>query len=642
MGPVFVGRTSDETGPDESPNESQNNLLHATSAIRRPRVDSLRTLAAVPSSPCTNPDEARMPAPSDTSPKALFNKFKSRTEGGDVAAFLVQANGTLEIIEPSKAKTLTPQKLKARLSGKGIAGFFYKGNSGPVFNVVAGKKGGKTGQPWVKYNLRAALSVSNFEVQTDPGADLEDTAPTQSPTIDKLSLLDGLEDTSEEETVKEESPLSSLDVLDEPDEDVEDHGDLSLLDGLDEEEEQETPLLIHKGKESFIQEELDRIEQLKGDVPEDMPDPDEGLVDVLRTNKMFEVGGGVHAPMNWEDVSKGKLDVAKERLAFERKATAFMRGNLTKSQNSRTGLAKTSVENNSKMALGLASILEKHPELLGKGGLLNRIVGPVKGQGQHDKNDSAKTIADRIRASAGRMQGGDGEGEDGNLVLQFIGCFTDGLTEVIEGEKTPIEQFDTIWGELCVAFDVAEENRDALKKSLLARVRNYKAIAGGRSDTLSGKGGRKSETRKGINPEDPRQRITEHDALIQGDISGSVHSCFLAYELAGTLQNPSGLQEEQDVLLSDKGLINGRVADALALTAGGRKLPGKIAKENDPDLVFHTAYEMLNGLRGITGAPKLTQDQATKVMEAFWKGQTYTSAIEGLFPDKRFGWMPTK
>lgn len=131
-----------------------------------------------------------MPTRPDLSAKALFDRFKHRTEGGDVAAFLARADGTVESVEPSKAKALTPQKLKARLQGKGIAGSFHKGRNGTVFQVVAAKKGGKADQPWVKYNLRAALAVASFEVAVDPEADLDDIDLPDPSAVDDLSLLD--------------------------------------------------------------------------------------------------------------------------------------------------------------------------------------------------------------------------------------------------------------------------------------------------------------------------------------------------------------------------------------------------------------------------------------------------------------------
>lgn len=169
-----------------------------------------------------------MPAPSDVSPKAQFNRFKTRSADGEVAAFILENNGRLEILAPAKAKLLNPQKLKTQLKSKGVAGFFYKGTNGPVFNIVAGKMGGHAGQPWVKYILRAALQISSFEVQDDPQADLDPigtptsgTQPNPRAPLDGLDGLDGLD------------ALQGLDLLDEDDEDHEDTVSTSGLDGLD-------------------------------------------------------------------------------------------------------------------------------------------------------------------------------------------------------------------------------------------------------------------------------------------------------------------------------------------------------------------------------------------------------------------------
>ena len=486
--------------------------------------------------------------------------------------------------------------------------------------------------------------MASFDIVTDPGADLDEARPQQTGSesgkstvggldgLDSLQDLDGLDGGGSSSTSDD---LSGLDVLDTaPSDEIGGLDDLGGLDGLD-----EAPLLIERDGKRNIQQEWDRIDQLKGEVPDDLTDPDEGLAKVLRTNKMFSVKDGVSAPMTWEDVTTGGLDEAKERLAFERKASQWMRGNLTKDLNKRSGKAKESLTRNCEMATGLAGILESHPELLEKDGLLSRIVGSVEGQGQHAKEGGANDAVAKVKEAAERLKGGGGEGEDGALVLQFIGCFTDGLTEVIEGKPKAKGQLDTIWPEFCAVFGVAEEDQEAFKKSLLGRVESFKAIAGGRSDTLVGKGSRKDKTREGINPEDLRLRITEHDVLIKGDVSGSVHSCFMAYELAEALKNPGGIDVDGDVQLTDRGLIDARVVDALSMTAGGRLAPVKIAKETEADLVFHTAWEMLNGMRGITGTPTVTQEQATQIMEGLWKGKPYTGIMEKMFPDERFAWM---
>ena len=75
----------------------------------------------------------------------------------------------------------------------------------------------------------------------------------------------------------------------------------------------------------------------------------------------------------------------------------------------------------------------------------------------------------------------------------------------------------------------------------------------------------------------------------------------------------------------DKGVLNARALDALALTAGGKK--------GDEDLVFHTAYEMINGMRAITGLPSINQIMATDIMARMLEGQSFTDAVEALFED---------
>jgi hypothetical protein len=165
-------------------------------------------------------------------------------------------------------------------------------------------------------------------------------------------------------------------------------------------------------------------------------------------------------------------------------------------------------------------------------------------------------------------------------------------------------------------------------------VQGYKEIAGGVSDTLSGKGTRKDDTRGGFMPTDTDYKIEDEDALIKGDISGSMHSCTLAQELSESLIGGKGIKQRgESVLVTDKEQLDARALDALSLTAGG-KVKGK-----EIDVVLHTAYEMINGMRAISGAPKVSQSQATTIMSAMFKGGTFTNAMESLFPKEKLPWM---
>jgi hypothetical protein len=335
---------------------------------------------------------------------------------------------------------------------------------------------------------------------------------------------------------------------------------------------------------------------------------------------------------------------AEARLRTERIATEKMRKELTSSVNGRKGKAKEGVKNNSGMASSLAGLLQKYPEMVEGGGLLSRIVSdpskatlehqgqhsiPVNPQGKPDPTQAIRTISE----AAERLAKGKGEGDDGNYVLQFIGCFVDGLTEVNEGKPKAKEQFDLVWPEFMKAFKLKEED----KEKLLLRVSGYKEIAGGASDTLSGKGTRKGDTR-GLNPEkevrmpnDPRLKIDDDNALIKGDISGSMHSCLLAQELSESLMGGAGIKEEGDpVVVKDKDLINARAVDALALTAGGM--------QGSSDSVFHTAFEMINGMQAITGLPPVSQAMATEIMDRMTKGQSFTDAVEPFFSDDEMPW----
>lgn len=334
-------------------------------------------------------------------------------------------------------------------------------------------------------------------------------------------------------------------------------------------------------------------------------------------------------------LNKGWAAGAEARLGIERKATEKMRKDLTDNLNKRTGKAKKGVENNCKMATGLAGLLKANPEMLNEGGLFSRIVGgteaQIEGQGQHKidkKKPDAQVVIKTITESAGRLAQGKGEGNDANNVLQFIGCFVDGLTEVNEGKKDAKEQFEKVWPSFRDSFKL--EDKD--KKKLLDRVLGYKEVAGAASDTLSGKGTRKDNTRAGKMPNDPRLKIEDDNALIKGDISGSMHSCLLAQELSESLMGGEGIKSMGDpVLVKDKVLINARALDALAITAGGKK--------GETDTVFHTAYEMINGMRAISGAPQVSQPIATEIMDRMMKGTSFTDAMESIFKGEKLPWQ---
>jgi hypothetical protein len=380
-----------------------------------------------------------------------------------------------------------------------------------------------------------------------------------------------------------------------------------------------------------------------------------------RTTEMQKVGSGVH-------VQKDD-GVSKERLETERKATALMRSGLTDNLKGRKGKAQEDVKNNSDMAQKLVSLVEKNPDLLDTDGLLSRIMGGIQGQGQFAVKDNgwskekdpvkkkqmqeeqnqtqrkeSGTVIKSITEAAERLKAGKGEGEDGNKILQFISCFVDGLTEVTEGKQKPIEQLDKVWPLFQEAFGLTEDD----KSNLLIRVLGYKEIAGGVADTLSGKGTRKDDTRAGLMPTDTDYKIEDEDALIKGDISGSMHSCLLAQELSESLlgrevetedgekviEKPGLKQRGESVLVTDKGQLDARALDALALTAGG--------KIGENDIVLHTAYEMINGMRAISGAPKVSQSQATFVMAAMLKGETFTKAMESIFPSEKLPWLAGK
>lgn len=326
------------------------------------------------------------------------------------------------------------------------------------------------------------------------------------------------------------------------------------------------------------------------------------------------------------------------RLRWERQATEEIRAGLTENVKKREGEAKKGVENNCKMAQGLTGLLKGNPDLLKKDGLFCRIVGNISGQGQHnvDKvNPDPEVVITNINGASERLAKGEGKPGDANMVMQFIGCFVDGLTEVIEanqGDTTKElakKQFDQVWPGFRDAFKLTDDD----KGKLLRRVEGYKEIAGGVADTLSGKGSRKNQTRKGLMPNDPNYQIEDEDALIKNDISGSMHSQLLAQELSESLLGGKGLKDTGDpVLVKDKDVLNARALDALALTAGG-KIDGKT------EFIMHTAYEMINGIRAITGLPAIDEMGASHAMRLMRRGASFTEAMEAVFRPDQLPWQ---
>ena len=59
-----------------------------------------------------------------------FNKNKTRPSGGENAGSILTAKSDMEIIEPTKMKSMNPEKMKTRIDGKGVGGFFGKGSNG--------------------------------------------------------------------------------------------------------------------------------------------------------------------------------------------------------------------------------------------------------------------------------------------------------------------------------------------------------------------------------------------------------------------------------------------------------------------------------------------------------------------------------
>ena len=385
-----------------------------------------------------------------------------------------------------------------------------------------------------------------------------------------------------------------------------------------------------KKYEFKLPKEWDRMKELEGPPPEGPP-PRLLLGDWPPLGKPRMPIGPIDDPRKMLKLSVGDVHVhsqlwaaaSEARLLIERKSISQMRANLTEEMNKRTETAKKSLDDNCAMAIALAGMLSGNDDLLKKGGLFFRIIGQTERQGQFSVADSMK-IAETVIDAANRLRRNEGTNDDGNIVLQFMGCFTDGLTEVIEGKTVASDQFDEIWPKF--------QLNDKAKVELLERIEAYKQLAGAASDTLSGKSARKVETRKGFMPNDPRLQL-EDTALIKNDISGSMHSCFLAQELAESLFSDGNQVKKkgEPVLLTNKELINSRVVDALAMTAGG--------KNGENDDVFHTAFEMINGMRGITGTPFISQAIATEIIDRMGKGKSFTDAIESIDQGVAFKWM---
>lgn len=327
-------------------------------------------------------------------------------------------------------------------------------------------------------------------------------------------------------------------------------------------------------------------------------------------------------------------------IRWERESTEGMRKGMTDNVNKRDGKAKEGVTKNCEMAKKVTGLIKANPELLAEGGLLGRIAGKISGQGQHDvdqKNINEKAVAQVIKDisdAADRLQQGKGVEGDGNKIMQLIGCLTDGLTEVVEFNKgdqskaKAASQFDAVWPTFRDAFDLEDGDKD----KLLARVEGYKEIAGGVADTISGKGTRKSDTRFGRMPDDPRYKISDEDALIKNDISGSMHSSLLAQELSENLIGGAPIKGKgESVQVNDKGLIDARAYDALSITAGG--------KAGAKDIVMHTAYEMINGMRAITGGPEVDEAGASFIIRQMGKGGSFTDAMESLFKPEQLPWL---
>ncbi len=359
------------------------------------------------------------------------------------------------------------------------------------------------------------------------------------------------------------------------------------------------------------------------------------------------------------------LATAKLRLGTERETSQKLRGDMTETINKRLekeGPVKEGIQNNVALAKKLASLLKDpsinpgdllkdHPtgrknekdEEIKEDGILKRIIGNIDGQGQFPKDDPTE-VADGIEEISTRLTDDKKlKGDDANKIQQFISCFVDGLTEVNEKNKSAQDQFELLWPKMETAFGLKEED----KARLMERVQVYKKLAGGLADTEgSGKGTRKKFTREGMMTEG-KNTIDDPEALIANDISGSMHSQFLAMELAETLSGNAKDELGQpikgfksagaSVQIKDKDVLDARMIDALTMTAGGKHKGGKL---DGKDRVMHTAYEMINGSQAITGlANKVSQATATKVMELLKDGKSFSQAMEEALPDEVFPWQ---
>lgn len=339
--------------------------------------------------------------------------------------------------------------------------------------------------------------------------------------------------------------------------------------------------------------------------------------------------------------------LAKQRLEVERGTSVVLRSGMTSTYKKRLekdGPVKDGVVNNIEFAKKLASMLgddDIDPNLLtkvGGDGLMNRVMGEIQGQGQFAPNTTPKTISETF----GKVSVDDLKDGEANRVQQFISGFVDGLTEVNETNKTAENQFEVLWKKMETTFGLKPED----KTRLMERVDVYKKLAGGLADTSqSGKGSRKHLTRGGKMPLGELNTIEDPEAIIANDISGSMHSQFLAMELAETLSGKAKDELGQpitgfktagsSVQVKNKDVLDSRMLDALSLTAGG-----KFKNGTGDDFVMHTAYEMINGVQAITGvANKITQKTATAVMKSLAEGISFSGAMEAALPDEIFPWQ---
>ncbi len=126
-------------------------------------------------------------------PKTAFNKYKGRPYGETMGGFTLTAGGDLQFIEVSVMKSMTPERMKARLDGIAIGGSVSKseGGAGTRFEVLAGKGGGHESKPWVKYRIKSILGITNFVVETAADADVD---PDPAELMAKLKAGTGLSD----------------------------------------------------------------------------------------------------------------------------------------------------------------------------------------------------------------------------------------------------------------------------------------------------------------------------------------------------------------------------------------------------------------------------------------------------------------